>query len=217
MTSELSEKKTRVDDAYLRLKQAIRSSALSPNEQLTEPEIASRLGMSRTPVREALIRLSSDGLVRLIPRRGALILPVSKQDMEEIYDILMALEPAAAAKLAARNPSEAELAPLRQAVEAMEAAIDAGELTQWAEADDQFHDAFLKLQGNGRIVEMVSTLNDQAHRARMMTLNARPIPVQSTKEHREILDNLSSGNAQGARDAFERHRRRAAQELLALM
>ncbi len=213
----LSEKTTRVDDAYLRLKQAIRSSALSPNEQLTEPEIANRLGMSRTPVREALIRLSSDGLVRLIPRRGALILPVSKRDMEEIYDILMALEPAAAAKLAERKPSEKELAPLREAVEAMEAAIEGGNLLDWAEADDRFHDAFLKLQGNGRIIAMVTILNDQAHRARMLTLSSRSMPVQSTREHREILNNLSSGNASGARDAFQKHRQRAALELLALM
>ncbi|MEM9433430.1 MAG: GntR family transcriptional regulator [Pseudomonadota bacterium] len=217
MSLTAGEKITRVDDAYLRLKEAIRSSDLAPNEQLTEPEIAGRLGMSRTPVREALIRLTSDGLVKLIPRHGALILPVSKKDMEEIYDILSVLEPAAAYKLAERRPSAEVLKPLYESVQNMQKAVEAEDLEAWAQADDAFHTLFLELQGNSRIVAMVSVLYDQAHRARVMTLNKRKMPVQSTREHSDILQALSDGDPQRAHDLFKNHRERAAKELLALM
>ena len=78
---------TRVDNAYERLKTEILNGQLPPGFQAPEPDIATRLGMSRTPVREALIRLEADGLVDLVPRRGAKVLPISLQDICEIYQI----------------------------------------------------------------------------------------------------------------------------------
>ena len=119
----MAEKSSRVNDAYLRLKEEIRSNDMPPGFQAPEPEIAERLGMSRTPVREALIRLEAEGLVELIPRRGARVLPIRTEDMKEIYEILTALEPDAAAALAARNPSPEALQPLIQATDEMEQAL----------------------------------------------------------------------------------------------
>ena len=96
-------KATRVSDAYDRLKAEILLGRMPPGFQAPEPEIALRLGMSRTPVREALIRLEAEGLVQLIPRRGARVLPVRAEDMREIYAILTALEPEAAAALSTQD------------------------------------------------------------------------------------------------------------------
>ena len=110
-------KNTRVTDAYVRLKNEIRENRLPPGFQAPEPEIAERLGMSRTPVREALIRLEAEGLVELIPRRGARVMPISPTDMAEIYDLLTALEPLAARLVANRKPTAEELKPLKQAIE----------------------------------------------------------------------------------------------------
>ncbi len=213
----MTEKKSRVGDAYARLKEDIRSNLMPPGYQAPEPEIAERLGMSRTPVREALIRLEAEGLVELIPRRGARVLPIKAEDMKEIYQILTALEPDAAASLASRAPNEEELAPLREATDEMEEALEAGDLDRWAAADDRFHITLLELHGNKRMQAFVSALFDQAHRARIVTLRLREAPVRSTQEHREILDRLAAGDVEGTRRVFRQHRERASGELLKLL
>lgn len=210
-------KKTRVGSAYERLKEEIRMNRMPPGFQAPEPEIAIRLGMSRTPVREALIRLEAEGLVELIPRRGARVLPIQAEDMREIYEILTALEPNAAANLASRGPSEDELAPLESATSDMEQALEADDLDAWAEADERFHDLLLELHGNKRLQAFVSALHDQAHRARIITLRLREKPVQSTQDHREILEHLRKGDADQTRRAFRAHRQRAAAELLGIL
>ncbi|MCB1430540.1 MAG: GntR family transcriptional regulator [Nitratireductor sp.] len=190
---------------------------MPPGFQAPEPEIALRLGMSRTPVREALIRLESEGLVRLIPRHGALVLPVAADDMREIYEILTALEPEAAASLARKQPDRASLDALEAATRAMEAALRDNDLDAWAEADDRFHRTLLMLHANNRMTNFVSSLFDQVHRARMTTLRLRKPPEQSTREHREILEHILAGDAEKARKSFRAHRERAAAELLSIL
>lgn len=210
-------KPSRADQAHDRLRHEIRSNRMPPGYQATEPEIALRLGMSRTPVREALIRLEAEGLVQLIPRHGARVLPIHADDMREIYDILTALEPEAAAQLAARRPTAHALAPLEKATRDMEDALTRSDLDTWAEADDRFHLALLDLHGNRRLTNIVTALYDQAHRARIFTMRLRAKPHQSTKDHRAILDHLLSGDAEATRAAFRQHRQRAATELLAIL
>ena len=210
-------KSTRSDEAYDQLKDEIRSNRMPPGVLAPEPEIAVRLGMSRTPVREALIRLEAEGLVELIARRGARVLPIRADDMREIYEILTALEPEAAANLASRAPTDEELAPLEQATAEMESALSEGDLDQWAAADDRFHRRLLELHGNRRLAEFVGSLYDQAHRARIVTLRLREWPAQSTAEHREILEQLRAGDPEATREVFRSHRARAASELLGIL
>ena len=207
-------KPTLTSDAYARLRQDIRSGALPPGDLATEPQIAKRLGMSRTPVREALLRLQAERLLELIPRRGARVLPLGADDMRDIYEILTALEPDAAAALARKHPTDAELAPLARATSDMEAALDVRDLDKWVAADDQFHQKLLELHGNSRLSRIVGALLDQAHRARVVTIRLRDLPRKSTAEHREILDLLRKGDATATRETFRRHRERAATELL---
>lgn len=210
-------KTTLVVDAYARLKLEILENRMPAGFLATEPEIAVRLGMSRTPVREALLKLESEGLVELIRRRGARVLPVQPDDMREIYEILTALEPEAAAALARRQLDRAQLQELEDATCDMETALEKGDLDAWAEADDRFHRRLLALHGNRRLSSMVRTLCDQAHRARMITLRLRQSPEKSTQEHRAIMNCILAGDAEGARDAFRQHRERSAKELLAVL
>ena len=206
-----------VGGAYEQLKAEILSNRMPPGFQAPEPEIALRLGMSRTPVREALIRLEGEGLVELVPRHGARVLPVSAADMAEIYEILTALEPAAAAALARAGMEPETLAPLEEATNRMEAALKTGDLDEWALADDLFHSTILRLHGNRRMQSVVSELLDQSHRARMVTLRMRELPEESTKDHRAILEKLRAGDADGVQTLFRAHRQRAAKELLGLL
>lgn len=213
----MTNKLTRVEDAYARLKNEIRTNRMASGFQATEPEIALSLGMSRTPVREALIRLESEGLVEIIPRRGVRVLPININDMREIYEILTSLEPDVAANIAAKNPTEVELRPLEEAAVEMESALEQGDLDTWADADDRFHHHMLELNGNRRLREFVLALNDQVHRTRIVTLRLRDKPMKSNQEHREILEHIRRGDADAARKAFRAHRKRAAQELISCL
>ncbi len=211
------QKSSRTEDAYQRLRREILDNQLPPGTQMSEPEYAIRLGMSRTPVHEALLRLEAEGLVKLIPRHGARVLAVSVEDLREIYEILTSLEPQAAGALAMRKPSRAQLAGLERATIDMEQALEALDLEAWAEADRRYHREVLLLHGNSRLIGVVQTLCDQAHRARMLTLREREFPRRSTEEHRQILEAIVQGEGERAHDLLYRHRQRAAREILGLL
>lgn len=200
--------------AYQILKDKILSNELPAGFQKTEPEMAELLGMSRTPVREALVRLASEGLVEMIPRRGAMVLPVRTSDMQEIYQLLTILEPEAAAEVAQCGLSKGMEAKLEQLMVEMEAAMQRNDLDAWALADDQFHRVLLSASSNQRLNAIVNNLFDQAHRARMITLRLRNKPVKSTEEHRAILSAIRKGEGELTRKLFREHRMYAAEELL---
>ena len=206
-----------VEVAYQRLRRQILDNTLPPGFRALEQELANRLGISRTPVREALIRLQKEGLVEVIPRHGMQVLPVSAADMKDIYEVLTALEGAAVEIVARRAPTEAELAPLVQASRDMAKALKNDELDAWAEADERFHRGLIELSGNRLLVEAVLNLWDRAHRARMSTLRLRTKPVVSTKEHTVLLERLRAGDVKGAVEANRAHRERASRELLEIL
>ena len=182
-----------VDDAYRALKNAIRENVFPPGYHGSEQEIASRLGMSRTPVHEAVIRLQEEGLVRVLTKRGVLICTVSPDDMREIYDVIIALE-ATAAELLAGQPEDdrqAVVDELTRANETMRQALAGDDLTAWASADDIFHRTLIDRCGNGRIARIAGTIMDQSHRARMLTLRMRAKPVRSIEQHQAIIDAIA--------------------------
>lgn len=205
-----------VDGAYQNMRRRILDNVWAPGYQALEQEIALQLGMSRTPVREALIRLANEGLVAVVPRRGMRVLPVSPTDMKEIYEILTALECMAAELLAARKPTDAELKPLITANKAMQKALDKDDLDGWAAADESFHERLVHMAGNRMLADAVFSYWDRAHRARMFTLRLRPKPVNSTLEHMALVDRLREGDAVGASSVYRQHRQRASRELLAI-
>lgn len=198
-----------VDRAYGEIKRRILGNFYPPNLKVLEQELAHQLGVSRTPVREALIRLEREGLVEILPRRGMRVVPVSPEDMREIYELLTCLESWAAGALAERRPSEADIRPLVDAVEDMDLALKDGDLGAWAEADERFHRLLLELAGNRRLTRMALTVFDQVHRARMVTLRMRPLPRQSNQDHRAVVEAILAGDSRQAYDLHRRHRERA--------
>ncbi len=200
------------------LRRRILDNMWPPGYQALEQEVALALGMSRTPVREALICLQNEGLIELLPRRGMRVLPVSPEDMREIYEVLTALECAAVEMVARRKPTTQQLQPLMDATRDMSHALDGddADLDKWAEADERFHEQLLILCGNRHLHDTVLNYWDRAHRARMFTLRLRPKPVNSTREHLELVERLRAGDAEGAEKVNRAHRERASMELLAL-
>jgi DNA-binding GntR family transcriptional regulator len=213
-TADDGPKQSLVEQAYDELRKRILDNVYPPGYQALEGELALQLGISRTPVREALIRLEKEGLLEIIPRHGVRILPVSPVVMREIYEILTALESAAAEMVASRRPSEEELQPLVQATKDMAKALRANDLDAWAEADERFHRRLIELSGNKLLVQTVLNFWDRAHRARMVTLRLRRKPVNSTKEHMEMVEMIRKGDARGVVEVNRAHRQRASRELL---
>ena len=205
-----------VEAAYEQIRRRILDNDWPPGHRALEHEIAADLGMSRTPVRGAVLRLQNEGLVEVIPRHGMRVLPVSGKDMQEIYQILTALECMAAELLAARKPGVKELAPLVDATKAMDKALKADDLAAWAAADERFHQHLVDLAGNRQLQATVLNYWDRAHRARMFSLRLRPRPVNSTKEHMAMVERLRAGDAEGAVRVTRAHRERARQELVAI-
>jgi DNA-binding GntR family transcriptional regulator len=205
------------DYAYRKLKALILDSEFAPGAFLLEKHAAAQLGLSRTPVREALVRLEQDGLLEIVPRHGARISALSPADMRDIYEVLTSLEPTAAEVLARQRPSADELADLSRACADMERALEASNLKAWAVADEAFHRDLAVRCGNRRLSDMIMTVWDQSHRARMFTLSLRPLPVQSTREHRAILDAILAGEPSAARELYRAHRRRGGAELMSII
>lgn len=218
--TEATEKKTSlVDDAYAAMRAAIRDASFAPGYQASEQEIALRLGMSRTPVHEAAIRLQEDGLVRVLPRKGILILALAPDDVREIYDVLIGIE-GRAAELVAALPVVERLAAVRVLdfhTDAMEGAHKSGDLPAWGEADGAFHAALIEHANNGRISRIIQAVNDQSHRARMLTLNLRRGLDASIIEHRKLVVAIRAGKPVEALEAARLHRIRARDELLPIL
>ena len=208
-----------VEAAYAAMKTAIRENVFPPGHQAAEPEIARQLGMSRTAVHEAIIRLQEEGLVQVLPRRGVLICPISAEDIREIYDVLIAVEGMAAALLAGL-PKEAAAAAadaLDRETAAMAEALGAGLLPDWAAADDRFHQLLTERCRNRRLARIAATVRDQAHRARLFTLHLRPRPEGSADEHGRITAAVRAGAVEEAEAAARAHRTRARDTLLPLL
>lgn len=205
-----------VDTAYEWIRRRILDNVWPPGHRALEQEVALELGMSRTPVREALVRLQNDGLVEVVPRHGMRVLPVSPQDMREIYEVLTALECMAAEIVARRKPGDAELQTLTQATADMDEALARDDLEAWAAADERFHVSLVELSGNRALANTVWNYWDRAHRARMLSLRLRPKPVNSTHEHMQMVERLRAGDVAGAAAVTRAHRERANRELVAI-
>jgi DNA-binding GntR family transcriptional regulator len=203
--------------AYRELRRRILDNEMPPNAQYLEQELADSLGMSRTPVREALIRLSEERLVEIRPRHGARVLPVSVDDMREIYEVMTELEALAARKLAEGGLSKEEIRLLDEAVEDMDSALGEGDLHAWARSDEVFHALLVDLTGNSRLSQVVATFRDQAHRARMQTLRLRPRPVDSNRDHAAVVAAIRKRDGETAASTHRQHRQKAGAMLLRLL
>jgi len=179
-----------------------------------------KLNMSRTPVHEAIIRLQSEGLVNVLPKRGVLVCSISPDDMREIYDVIIACESMAAELLAALPESERRIkADALDAHATMGLALQENDLVAWAKADDEFHRLLVVIVscGNGRIARIAETIMDQSHRARMLSLKWRPIPTKSVKEHQQIVESIRKGLKIQAHNKARDHRARSRDLLLPLL
>lgn len=202
---------------YSKLRTEIINNKLLPGEQILEKVLVERFGCSRTPIREACVRLEKEGLIEIKPRHGIKVKPISVVDMSDIYDVLNALETEAARKLASLKLTEEQLKPLIESTNAMQKALEDDCLEEWAESDERFHIALVELTGNQRLIDAVFQLWGQAHRVRYATLNLRDKPFKSTQDHMELVEAIRSGDVEGAARLHREHRINGKKTLLSIL
>jgi DNA-binding GntR family transcriptional regulator len=203
----------RADTAYAELKRGIIEGDLEPGSQWLEEDLANRFGMSRTPVREAAVRLAQEGFLQIVPRRGVRIRELTRRDVREVNEVLEGLELQATERLAARRLPPEALQRLDAAVRGMDAALEREDEPGWARADYDFHRLLIALTGNRHLEAVATGFLDKAHRFRVKTLGMRARPVKSTTSHAATVEAIRRGDVEMAVEIHKLHKRRWAREL----
>lgn len=206
-----------VERAYETLKHRVMNNELPAGANYFEPELAELLGVNRMVAHEAAALLARDGLVELRPRRGLRVVPITRDDLNEIYDILTELEGLAAERAGERGLQPEERAVMTAALEEMDRAMAAEDRVAWALGDERFHKGLARFSGSARLAQAIERHWDQAHRARMSTLHLRPAPPRSAAEHTELLAALDDRDPARAKAVHRAHRRRSRAMLLEVL
>jgi len=192
------------DRVYAHVKQGVLDRRYQGGTLLTEGELAEAVGVSRTPVREALLRLEVEGLIKLYPKKGALVLPVSAQEIADVVETRLLVEEHAARKAV---PAPAALiARLEELVERQREQTAAGDLAAAAVTDRCFHAEIVRSGGNEILSRLYDQLRDRQLRMGVAVLHSHPDRIaKSLAEHEELLRALRSGDADAAVRIVHRH------------
>ena len=202
--------------AYRVLYENIMSLKLPPGTAMSEQELSGILHVSRTPVREAIRKLELEGLVLMIPRKGAVVAEITVTDLEDVLEVRMALEELAV-KLACRKITEEQLNAMRQREEIFRKSLYGDDVAACAQADMEFHDAIYAATGNSRLVQILNNLREQMYRYRMEYLKDRQSHSVLVREHEEILNALCARDAEKALDVTITHIERQRDHILNLL
>lgn len=191
------------DAVFATLREAILARILQPAQHFTEEDFASAFGVSRTPVREAILRLEAEGLVER-RSRGLVVSDISPAEILEIYDVRIALD-ALAAELAAKAITPPDLARLRWVNDRMRTAGEDGDFTTMSELNLEFHDALAKSSQNSFLVRQVGEVHDRVRRFEQTTFAHPGRWSEAVDEHEAILAALEAGDEAGAGRAARSH------------
>ena len=198
---------------YETLREAIRNGALSPGERLMEIQLAEELGVSRTPVREAIRKLELERFVVMLPRRGTYVANLSLKDINEVFEIRAALD-GLAAGLAAERITEEELEQMERLLVEIADCIEQHNNQKIVEADEAFHDILYRASRNERLVGIICNLREQFTRFRSVSINY-PGRLQNTlEEHRQLVEAIAQRNPEAAQQKAREHIENAEQTLL---
>ncbi|MEW6662686.1 MAG: GntR family transcriptional regulator [Bacillota bacterium] len=195
------------------LREAIMSGCLRPGERMMEVQLAEELGVSRTPVREAIRKLELEGFVVMIPRKGAYVSDLSIKDIADVFEIRGALE-ALAAGLAAERISAEEMEELERLLVQVSECAEDQDLERLVEVDTQFHAVLYRASRNERLAQMISTLWEQVQRFRRTTMGTPGRMRETLEEHRKIVDAIADRNVTLAQALAIEHMENAENRML---
>ena len=185
------------------IRDAILKGTLKPGERVSEPDLAERFGISRTPIREAFRQLESEGYLQVIPRKGAVVASLSERDVEEFYAIKIILE-GFAARMAAENLSDKDIERLEVINEKLGQIAKEGDVKTFFRVHNEFHELFIKAAGNERLYEMINQLVMKFKRLRLASLSQPGRMEISVEEHRNMIQAFKNHDGDKA-DSLVRH------------
>ena len=192
------------DVVFQTLRQAILRGELEPGERLLEMHLAEQLGVSRTPIREAIRKLELEGLVVMIPHRGAVVASITEKDLCDVLEVRRTLEIMAGALACERVKPEA-LEKMRAAEEEFEKLKDTDDFTSLAAADVEFHDLIYEATENQRLITILNNLREQMYRYRLEYLKDRESHERLKDEHRRIYNAIKDGDKQALEETMTEH------------
>lgn len=195
------------------LREAILKGVLKPGERLMEIQLAEEMGVSRTPVREAIRKLELEGLVAMVPRKGAYVASLSMKDIIEVFEIRGALE-GLAAELAAERITDEELEELERYLVRITESIESGDLALVVAIDTDFHSQLYKASRNERLAQIINNLREQIQRFRTTSLSLPGRMQAALEEHKKIVDAISTRDGALARRLAEEHIENAENSLM---
>ena len=187
-----------------KIEEQIATGALPPGSSLDEAMLVDQYGVSRTPVREALIQLAAEGLIEIRPRRGAVVTSIGPTRLSEMFEVMAELE-AMCARLAARRMTDGERKALQAAHEACEAARNQDDSDAYFYCNEQFHSAIYAGSHNGFLIEQASQLQRRLRPSRRLQLRVRNRMGVSFKEHQSVVQAITDGDTEGAASALRSH------------
>lgn len=192
------------DVVFNTLRQAILKGELAPGERLMEIQLADRLGVSRTPIREAIRKLELEGLVLMIPRKGAEVAKISEKSLRDVLEIRRSLEELAI-ELACQRMTDEDIQELELAQENFRTAIQTGDAMTMAETDEHYHDIIYNGTGNTRLVQIINNLREQMYRYRLEYIKDSDKRQILVVEHDQILEAVRSRHVAQAKTAVREH------------
>ena len=185
------------DVVFNTLRQAILRGELKPGERLMEIQLANKLGVSRTPIREALRKLELEGLVNMVPRKGAEVADITEKSLRDVLEVRKALEELSV-QLACEKITEEEIEELKRVAERFKDTLNDQDVTKIAEADVAFHDVIYTATDNQKLILLLNNLREQMYRYRVEYLKKEEAYPQLIAEHEELIDNISKRNKEEA-------------------
>ena len=204
------------DVVFKTLRQAILTGELQPGERLMEITLANRLGVSRTPVREAIHKLEQEGLVIMMPRRGAQVAQITEKDLIEVLEVRLGLEEMAV-RFACERMTDGQFTELCQAADEFSAAIDRDDLTALAQADEKFHSLICRATGNDCLCSITNNLREQMYRYRIEHLKNHDARKNLDGEHKAICAALEKRNAEEAQAILYSHIENQQQSIIQML
>ena len=192
------------DVVFNTLRTAIITGEFAPGERLMEIALADRLGVSRTPVREAIRKLELEGLVVMIPRRGAEVARITEAGLKEVLEVRCAMEELAV-ELACKRSDKASLEQLKEAHQKFVDAVKNGDTLEITNQDEAFHECIFEMSRNKRLVQVVHNLKEQMFRYRMEYVKDVSYHEELIKEHETLLQAIRKGHEEEAREIMKHH------------
>ena len=192
------------DVVFNTLRQAILRGELKPGERLMEIQLANKLGVSRTPIREAIRKLELEGLVLMIPRKGAEVAEITEKSLKDVLEIRRALEDLAV-RLACEKITKEDLKELKKAGDEFKKVLKSQDITEVAEADVRFHDVIYMATDNPKLIQLLNNFREQMYRFRVEYLKKDEVRPQLLAEHDEIIKYITEGNKEEASRVVTRH------------